>query len=171
MKLRVKNLVFANFCHLQFNLIGHHSLQAVRAVANLFIILLFIVTIYSLINLRRTEKFVKIITHILNTFYLISCLFFFIYTFSRSIPPPLPSFFVSNWNEWKFKKKRCISRIKIRTIRTFRTILGLQNKKSVQSVHFGHPAYLFVPISFLYWCSLKLWTLKTLLSTLNTLNI
>ena len=105
MKSRVKNLVFANFCHLQFNLIGHHSLQAVRAVANLFIILLFIVTIYSLINLRRTEKFVKIITHILNTFYLISCLFFFIYTFSRSIPPPLPSFFVSNWNEWKLKKK------------------------------------------------------------------
>ena len=30
---------------------------------------------------------------------------------------------------------------KIRTIRTFRTILGLQNKKSVQSVHFGHPVY------------------------------
>ena len=37
----------------------------------------------------------------------------------------------------KIKKTRCISRIKIRTIRT---ILGLQNKKSVQSVHFGHPA-------------------------------
>ena len=36
--------------------------------------------------------------------------------------------------------KRDISRIKIRTIRTFHTILGLQNKKSVQSVHFGHPA-------------------------------
>ena len=35
--------------------------------------------------------------------------------------------------------KRYISRIKIRTIRTFHTILGFQNKKSVQSVHFGHP--------------------------------
>ena len=32
------------------------------------------------------------------------------------------------------KKTRCISKIKIRTI------LGLQHKKSVQSVHFGHPA-------------------------------
>ena len=37
------------------------------------------------------------------------------------------------------KKTRCISKIKIRTIRTFRTISGLQNKKSIQSVHFGHP--------------------------------
>ena len=35
-------------------------------------------------------------------------------------------------------KKSCISRIKIRTIST---ILGLQ-KKNVQFVHFGHPAYL-----------------------------
>jgi len=64
---------------------------------------------------------------------------------------------MKNLLKWvKILKNRCISRIKIRTIRTIWkkirticTILGLQNKKSVQSVHFGHPVYCSVK----YCCS------------------
>ena len=40
----------------------------------------------------------------------------------------------------KKKRKRCISRLKIRTIHT---ILRLKKIKSLQSVHFGHPVNAF----------------------------
>ena len=47
-----------------------------------------------------------------------------------------------------FQDKNPYNLKKIRIIRTFRTILGLQNKKSVQtvqSVYFGHPVYINQP--------------------------